>query len=158
VRWGVALILSLDKLTLMQVLELSVCFYMVVKMFTKLLLLAYEIWIRICTLFFLVQMDICGHYITSQLVYVILILFETFVTCIHWKTKISLYIVALTTWKYLIVILCTDFGNLHEWLAWQEVAVKKFLDQDFSGDALAQFKSEVSHCLYMDMYNAVIRT
>lgn len=26
----------------------------------------------------------------------------------------------------------------------QEVAVKKFLDQDFSGDALVQFKSEVS--------------
>lgn len=26
----------------------------------------------------------------------------------------------------------------------QEVAVKKFLDQDFSGDSLVQFKSEVS--------------
>lgn len=28
--------------------------------------------------------------------------------------------------------------------AWQEVAVKKFLNQDFSGDALMQFKCEVS--------------
>lgn len=43
-------------------------------------------------------------------------------------------------------------------LALQEVAVKKFLDQDFSGDALAQFKSEVSNYFYMRMFNAFMRT
>lgn len=43
-------------------------------------------------------------------------------------------------------------------LALQEVAVKKFLDQDFSGDALAQFKSEVSSYYYMRMFNAFMHT
>lgn len=43
-------------------------------------------------------------------------------------------------------------------MALQEVAVKKFLDQDVSGDALDQFKSEVSNYCYINMFNAFICT
>lgn len=37
-------------------------------------------------------------------------------------------------------------------MALQEVAVKKFLDQDVSGDALDQFKSEVRNYYYIHMF------
>ena len=36
-------------------------------------------------------------------------------------------------------------------MALQEVAVKKFLDRDVSGDALDQFKSEVSNYYYINV-------
>lgn len=108
----------------------------------------------ICTLFFfLVQIDTRSLYLFLVPSLSCWFGVGTFVACIHGKMKISLYKTCFDCeWKYLVVFLCTDFCNL----AWQEVAVKKFLDQDFSGDALAQFKSEVSYCLYMHMYKAVI--
>lgn len=45
--------------------------------------------------------------------------------------------VFITFWFFFLWILIVCFGS-------QEVAVKKFLDQDFSGDALDEFRSEVS--------------
>lgn len=32
---------------------------------------------------------------------------------------------------------------------WQEVAVKKFMNQDISGDALVQFKCEVGYSFFI---------
>jgi len=43
-----------------------------------------------------------------------------------------------------IKIYVSDFLNHDPLLKYQEVAVKKFLDQDFSGAALSEFKREVS--------------
>lgn len=47
----------------------------------------------------------------------------------------TIFITFLFCFLARILIVC--FGS-------QEVAVKKFLDQDFSGDALDEFRSEVS--------------
>ncbi len=47
--------------------------------------------------------------------------------------------------KFFIVLLLSK--NIFVYL--QEVAVKKFLDQDFYGDALDEFRSEVGETIYI---------
>lgn len=76
----------------------------------------------------------------------------TLFTCYYWwwyknifaaKTidiKLSLYYCSLS-------LPATDYStslSMTKIVAWQEVAAKKFMNQDISGDALVQFKCEVS--------------
>ncbi|XP_077236746.1 putative serine/threonine-protein kinase SIS8 [Tasmannia lanceolata] len=55
--------------------------------------------------------------------------------------------------------ICIDYRLLSSWysmLSHQEVALKKFLDQDVSGDALEQFRCEIRIMLRLRHPNVVL--
>lgn len=93
-------------------------------------------------LFFLLQMDTQPFYLFWILCHFNLVLELSLLVSVGRSHGIRLVSI--------VKVLSSIFVCMNG-LALQEVAVKKFLDQDFSGDALAQFKSEVSNYLYMHM-------
>lgn len=62
----------------------------------------------------------------------------------HWQHSTFCVLKIHIYYWFFIFSADTNMGSLRELFGTQEVAVKKFLNQDFSGDALAQFRSEVS--------------
>lgn len=50
-----------------------------------------------------------------------------------------------------------DSTNMYIFGGLQEVAVKKFLDQDFYGDALDEFRSEVGELISVDINDCSLK-
>lgn len=87
------------------------------QIFNKLLLFDCEIWTNMHTVFFLMQIDTCGHMSLPGSIYVMLIwCWNLLLVSIYEDLLIQ---ELLWLWKYLVVFLCADFGNL-AWMGWHD--------------------------------------
>lgn len=105
--------------------------------------------------FFSSTMDSCSHFMSSGF-YMSLCLFNLVLELLLPVSMGRSHCIRLASF---VKVLHNIFACINGFaMALQEVAVKKFLDQDFSGDALDQFKSEVSNYYYMHIFSTFIST